>query len=170
MKKRNLLYIIVLILFFMSGCNNNDVVSNGEKIDTSKMLHKHCTREVTTDDDSEAELSYDIYYTDDNLNLLKSYEKIKSSKSDTLDEYEEAYKKVDEHYVDLQYYDIKMERKKDYLTHEIVINYDKINTNQLLDIEGTEYSIIEDGKAKVDKWLELSKKVGIKCHIVDEEE
>ena len=50
----------------------------------------------------------------------------------------------------------------------MVINYDKVDIARLLEIEGSEDNIIEDGVAKVDKWLTLAKRFGTKCELVED--
>ena len=44
-----------------------------------------------------------------------------------------------------------------------------LDIDTLLAIEGEEDNIIEDGKAKVDKWLTLAKKFGTKCTVVEDD-
>ena len=53
------------------------------------------------------------------------------------------------------------------VTRKTTINYDKINIKDLLDIEGEEDNIIENGEAKVEKWISLAKKFGTKCEEVE---
>ena len=172
--KRNKLVLIVLIcslVLVVSGCDNkNTIKSGGERVNVSKMQHKHCTRQgVGTG--IETSLSYDLYYTGEALNVLKSVEKVTSDSEDTLKSYEEAYQKIFSNYEGLKYYDAEVKRDDSSVTSTIVINYDKIDINKLLEIEGEEDNIIENGQAKVDKWLELSKKFGTECkEVVDNEE
>ena len=169
-KVSSILLILVVLLLFATGCEKKEVVdSNGEKVDVSKMVHKHCTRAGTATD-AEVSLNYDIYYTGDVLNVLKSEEKIISAKEDVLTTYEDAYKKIHSNYEGLDYYDAEVVRGDTAVTSTITINYDKIDIDALLAIEGEEDNIIENGQAKVDKWLELAKKFGTKCTEVKDEE
>ena len=169
MKKIIIGIILVLAIIGLTGCEKKEkVVISGEKVNTSKMLHKHCTREGDAGTGIEVELNYEIYYTGDILNLLESEEKIITASEEKLTEYENAYKKIHEHYKGLKYYDAEVTRTETTVTSKISINYDKINISRLLDIEGAEDNIIENGVAKVDKWLELAKKFGTKCELVEE--
>ena len=63
----------------------------------------------------------------------------------------------------------KVIRDDNSVTSNITINYDKIDIDQLLNIEGSKDNIVEDGKAKVDKWMSLAKKFGTKCKTIEEE-
>ena len=68
----------------------------------------------------------------------------------------------------MDYYDTKVTRGDTSVTRNAIINYDKIDIEKLLEIEGEEDNIIENGEAKVDKWLSLAKKFGTKCELVEE--
>ena len=169
MKKVSIFVLVLVSIFFLAGCEKQEVVeSNGEEINVTKMEHKHCTRTGTATG-ADVYLNYDIYYTGDILNILKSEEKIVSSSSETLTTYEEAYKKIHSNYEGLEYYDAEVVRGDTAVTSTITINYDKININSLIAIEGEEDNIFENGQAKVDKWLELAKKFGTKCEVVTDE-
>lgn len=169
MKKRSRLLILTIIcLLFVSGCSNeNEVVSNGKKVNTSKMQVMHCTRKASASSGIEVELNYELYYRGEDLNILHSTEKVISASDESLNLYEDAYKKIHKNYDGLEYYDAKVERGDTTVISDITINYEKIDINKLLKIEGEEDNIIENGKAKVDKWLTLAKKFGTKCE--DEE-
>ena len=162
----------MIFILGIVGCeeeNTNKVVSNGEKIDTTKMTHEHRTRLATAKDDMEVSLNYEVYYTGEILNLVQSEEKVTSNNSANLDEYETAYRKIKTYYEGLSYYDIEIIRESNSVTNKAMINYDKIDIGKLLDIEGEEDNIIENGVAKISKWKELAKKLGAKCTEVVEE-
>ena len=171
MKKSSLL----LLLFFLSlvvvtGCEKQETIeSDGEEINVTKMEHKHCTRAATATG-AEVKLNYDIYYTGDILNVLKSEEQVISSSPDVLTTYEDAYKKIQKNYEGLQYYDTNVVRGDTSVTNTIVINYDKVDIDTLIDIEGEEDNIFENKKPMVNKWLTLAKKFGTECEIVDDKE
>lgn len=171
MKKSSLLILILVCLLAITGCEKKEVVttSDGEEINVTKMHHQHCTRTGTAND-AEVNLNYDIYFTGDILNVLKSEEQVISSNPDVLTTYEDAYKKIHSNYDGLDYYDASVVRGDTAVTSTITIDYDKIDINDLLAIEGEEDNIIENGQAKVDKWLELAKKFGTKCTDVNDEE
>lgn len=171
MKKRSSILIILFIcLVLVTGCNDDDkVISNGKKVNTSKMQVMHCSRTGTAGTGMDVELKYDLYYTGDDLNILHSIEKVKSKKAENLDQYEEAYKKIHSNYEGLEYYDAKVERDETSVTSDITINYEKIDIAKLLEIEGEEDNIIKDGKAKVNEWVTLAKKFGAECEKETEE-
>jgi len=169
MKKLSI-FIILLLLLFVTGCEKEvkkEVVINGKSVNTSKMEHKYCTREGSIEGGS-VSLSYDIYYTGDTLNIIKSQEKVTIDDSSSLDTYEEAYKKVHSYYEGLEYYDTSVVRSNNTVTSTININYDEIDVDKLLAIEGEEDNIFTNKKPSVTKWLALGKKFGVKCELVEE--
>ena len=169
MKKISIILTLIIIVFIITGCEDkNSIVSNGQKVDTSNMEHKHCSRQATGGTGITTELTYELYYTGDRLNVLESSEKVVANKDEDLDTYEQAYEKINEYYKDLDYYDTEVIRGDTSVTRNTTINYDKINIKKLLEIEGSDDNIIEDGEAKVDLWLDLAKKFGTKCELVEE--
>ena len=167
MKKISII-VLILSLFIITGCDKEtEVKINGEKIDTSKMEHKHCTREATMTG-GEVSLNYDIYYIGDKLEILKSEEKVTSDSEETLNTYEEAYKKIHSNYEGIEYYDTKVERTDNSVTSYITINYAKIDADKLIAIEGEKDNVFENKKAKVSKWITLAKKFGTKCVLVED--
>ncbi len=170
--KKNKISILVLFLIcsvILTACGSNtQVISNGKKVNTTSMSHKHCVRSATADAGITVELEYDVYYTDDKLNLLQSTEKVVANKETDLDEYQKAYESINENYAGLEYYDTKVERKETSVIRTTVINYDKIDLNKLLEIEGKDDNVIENGEAKSELWFSLAKKFGAKCEEVEE--
>ena len=167
MKKISII-VLILSLFIITGCDKEkEVKVNGEKIDTSKMEHKHCIREATMTG-GEVNLDYDIYYIGDKLEILKSEEKVTSDSEETLNTYEEAYKKIHSNYEGIEYYDTKVERTDNSVTSYITINYAKIDADKLIAIEGEKDNVFENKKAKVSKWITLAKKFGTKCVLVED--
>ena len=161
--------VLLVVVLLITGCddNNNKVISNGKKVNTSKMEHKHCTGDGNMEN-GEVTLEYDIYYTDERLNIVKSVTTIKSDSSSVLDTYEKAYKDIYKNYEGLEYYDTSVERSDNGLVNTITINYDEIDIDKLISIEGEEDNIFENKVPKVKKWLELGKKFGTKCKLVEE--
>lgn len=172
MKKSKILFVLFLSILLVgcgSSSDNKDVViSNGDRVNTKKMEHKHCTRKGNAGTGVNVSLNYDIYYTGDLLNLLVSEEKVSSADDSVLTTYEDAYNGIKSHYSGLEYYDQEVTRGDTTVSNKITINYDKIDIDALIAIEGEEDNIFEKKVPKVDKWLELAKRFGTECEIVEE--
>lgn len=166
MKKISIIIVLFLVIL-LCGCESkdNEIIINNKPVNTSKMEHKHCTREATATG-AEVKLEYDIYYTGSTLNILKSQEKVISANEEILNIYEEAYKNVHSNYSGLDYYDTEVIRGDTTVTSNISINYDEIDIDKLIEIEGEEDNIFINKVPKVDKWLELAKKFGTTCELV----
>ncbi|MBR5369921.1 MAG: DUF1307 domain-containing protein [Bacilli bacterium] len=167
MRKICLIITLFFILFLLCGCDskNREVIIDGESINTSKMEHKHCTRNGSLQG-GEAKLEYDIYYTGDVLNLLKSREEIISADENILDTYEEAYKSIHANYRRLANYDTEIIRGDTTVTSIMNINYDSIDIDKLIEIEGEEDNIFVNKVPSVSKWLAFAKKLGTTCELV----
>lgn len=146
--------IVLVMVLLLAGCGSNSAVSSDGV--------KKCTRTGTVTNGS-TEMNYEVYYKGEDVVLLHSTEKIISDSSSVLDTYEEAYKSIFKQYEGLEYYDNKITRSSNSVTNEITINYEKIDMGKLLDIEGEENNVIENGKVKLDTWLSFAKKYGVTC-------
>ena len=94
MRKSSLLVLVLALLLLITGCEEKETLeTKDENINVGRMQHKHCTRGGNADN-ATVNLNYDLYYTGENLNALKSVEQIVSDNSDTLTTYENAYKKI----------------------------------------------------------------------------
>ncbi len=166
---KKILGILLICILFLVGCEKSEkVVIDGEEIDTKEMVHEHCTR-LGTLEGGEASLNYDIYYTGDKLNLIRSVEKIISSSDEILDGYENAFKSLHEHYKNIDNYETEVIRGDTTVTSTILINYDKIDIQALIDLEGEEDNIFENKEPKVSLWKEFAEKLGTSCEVVEEE-
>ena len=174
------LLFIFMVAFFIVGCSDDkkkdsttEFSSNQEDItdssnnrietDTENMKKLSCTRDADAGAGIDVNLSYEVYYQGEYIQILYSKEQVISDDQDVLDEYENAYRSIDKNYEGLKYYDTSIVRTEDSVTDETVINYGKIDIDKLLEIEGEEDNVIKDGKVKLDDWLEFTEPFGMKC-------
>lgn len=165
--------LILIVAILLVGCSNNktststssnDFINDVIKTeDTSNMQKLNCTREASAGAGIDVDLNYEVYYQGEYIKILHSMEQVTTENQETLDEYETAYKNIAKNYEGLKYYDQTVTRTNNKVNNDTVINYGKIDTNKLLEIEGEEDNIIKDGKVKLDDWLSFAKKFGTKC-------
>ena len=170
MKRISIIITLLLVCILLCGCEekeNKQVIVNNQVVNTASMKHKHCTREANVNG-GEGKFEYDIYYTGSILNVLKSKEEVISADDELLNTYEESYKKIHSYYEGLDYYDTSVVRGDTTVISTISINYDEIDINKLIDIEGEEDNIFENKIPKVNKWLSFAKKLGVKCELVED--
>ena len=174
--KKIIISLVVVLLFsfvFVTGCESNKeektdttADSSGKIEDVDDLNSKSgtllCTRNAVVDG-GEGEFNYTIKYKNGILLNISSLEKVKSDDSSVLQEYEDAYKKIDDYYVGIDHYVAKVVRDDNSVTHTIDIDYERINIQELIDLEGEEDNIFENKKPMLKKYLELAKKTGVTC-------
>ena len=149
---------VVVVLFFftlmMTGCE-----------DTSNYQVIKCTKQATLSDSSTtADLEYQIYYEGDYVKKTISTEMITSSNDNTLEEYKKSYENVFKKYEGIKYYDNTVTMSGNTVTSKTIINYDKVDSKKIIEIEGDDGNIFEDdGKVKLDTLLQVYKKYGSNC-------
>ncbi len=160
--------IVGCFLLFRLTMQKTNVKSHGGEQTDNSMVHEFCTRQGEGSN-IETELNYELYYTGDVLNVLISKEAVTSEDPAVLDQYEEAYKGIYSHYEGLDYYEPEVIREENTVTSLVVIDYDHIDIDQLIAIEGEKDNIFIDKVPSVSKWKELAKKFGTKCVVIEEE-
>ena len=172
MKKLFLGLLIIVLLLSVTACDKKETSKKTTKEDEPTVekktgqIHEHCTRTGSIDSDSSAEMIYEIYYTGDVLNLINSTERVTSTKSEVLDEYEAAYRKIHSYYADIDHYDTEVIRTNSSVASKMTIDYDKIDLAKLIALEGEADNIFENGKPMISKYKELAKKMGVTCEEV----
>ena len=135
-------------------------------VEDETQVHEHCTRTGVMEGGN-ADLSYEIYYTGKVLNRVESTEMVTSDDEEILDQYEGAYRAIHAHYEGLEYYDTSVIRTDNSVTSKITIDYDHIDIDELISIEGNDNNVFEDEVPKIAKWRALARKVGMKCSKVE---
>ena len=171
--KRIITSIIVLFigLLIVTGCEKEDnKQSSSGKIDsvddlTSESGTLNCTRQGYASGDIKPSFSYVVTYRGGELLTLRAIEKVSSESGTGLDEYYSAYLNIDEKYKGLDYYNSKVIKDDNSVTRDTTIDYEHVDIDKLLHIEGNEDNIIdENGKASLDMWLALAKRFGTVCN------
>ena len=165
MKRSSFIILLFAILFVLTGCDSTTNLD--DKYSTDGLNHISCSRDAeATDEDTDVEIMYDLYYDNNNyLKILKSVEKIKSSNEEVINKYKEAYETVYSVYNNMDYYDNNIVVKDDTVISTTNINYEKIDMDKLLEIEGKEDNVkVENGKIKLSDWKSFAKKYGTTCN------
>lgn len=181
-KKISLLLVILICCLFLCGCSEEKKESNVKTDITGTTTVKKtivpddfdmngtgklkCSTEASAGEGIDVDLNYEINYKKGNILNLKSIQKVISNDSASLDLYETSYANIAKGYKSLKYYDTNIVRDSNSVTYTIYIDYDKIDVDGLLSIEGAEDNIIKRGKAKLSLWLDLAGKMGTLCEEV----
>lgn len=176
MKKIISLLIVLVSCFFITGCGNEEVTEKTPVVNKNSILNSidkagsgklKCSREAFANEGIDVELTNEIEYENGYIMILHSIDKVISEDSAGLDQYEKAYRSIAKNYEGLKYYDITITRDSNSVTNDVVINYGKIDTKKLLDIEGEEDNVIVDGKVALETWVGFAEQFGTVCEKVE---
>ena len=180
MRKKINLIVIILLCLFVTGCkprkNFETKIESSSYADRQMIVPSDfnvngtgelmCRADATGPENSTVDIAYNIIYKNGNIKSLQSLNRIKTIDKEVLDTYYNSYVGIAKNYNGLKYYETLVEREDDSVSYNIFIDYDKIDVDKLLEIEGKEDNIIVNGKANLDEWLHFAEKFGILCEEV----
>ena len=136
--KRKYLFLAVtmLVVFLVTGCSSSE-----EKTMT-------CTRTMNQSG-MKTNLNYKVTYSGDYVNRVQSEESIETSDTTTLNTYKEQIEKIYTPYKDIKYYTYNVTIDGNKLVSTVDINYAKIDTKKLIEIDSANSQLINDGKVKL---------------------
>lgn len=164
--------VIFFLLIISCACTSVDqrseIVANKidpSSYDTTDFDYITCSRDTETTQGEEITMKYEVYYDKNKVvQVLKSYEKVESSDSSILSQYEKAYQTIYSSYQNLDYYENEITTTGRSVTSITYINYGKVNMKKLMEIEGSEDNVkVTNGKIKLADWKSFAKKYGTVC-------
>lgn len=151
MKKKYLfLAVTILVVFLVTGCS-----SSKEKTMT-------CTRTMNQSG-MKTNLNYKVTYSGDYVNRVQSEESIETSDTTTLNSYKEQIENIYKPYKDIEYYTYNVTIDNNKLVSTVDINYAKIDTSKLIEIDSSNSQLINDGKVKLSSVKSLYEQLGATC-------
>lgn len=150
--KRKYLFLAVtmLVVFLVTGCSSSE-----EKTMT-------CTRTMNQSG-MKTNLNYKVTYSGDYVNRVQSEESIETSDTTTLNTYKEQIEKIYTPYKDIKYYAYNVTIDGNKLVSTVDINYAKIDTKKLIEIDSANSQLINDGKVKLSSVKSLYEQLGATC-------
>ncbi len=150
--KRKYLFLAVtmLVVFLVTGCSSSE-----EKTMT-------CTRTMNQSG-MKTNLNYKVTYSGDYVNRVQSEESIETSDTTTLNTYKEQIENVYAPYKDIKYYTYNVTVDGNKLVSTVDINYAKIDTKKLIEIDSSNSQLINDGKVKLSSVKSLYEQLGATC-------
>ena len=150
--KRKYLFLAVtmLVVFLVTGCSSSE-----EKTMT-------CTRTMNQSG-IKTNLNYKVTYSGDYVNRVQSEESIETSDTTTLNTYKEQIENVYTPYKDVEYYTYNVTVNGNKLVSTVDINYAKIDTKKLIEIDSANSQLINDGKVKLSSVKSLYEQLGATC-------
>ena len=153
MKKRYLLLAVIIpIIFLVTGCTS---LKNIEKSMT-------CSRSMNHND-MRTNLNYKVFYKNNYVTRVKSEESIETSSTSTLNTYKEQIEKIYSPYKDVKFYQYNVTINDNKLVSTVDINYEKIDTKKLIEIDSANSQLIKNGKVKLSDVRSLYEQLGATC-------
>lgn len=170
--------IVVVLLLLVTGCGKKDNIDIVNMDGTTSKRSENplyninvngsgtlnCTRSANAYSGLTASFNYAVTYKKGIITFIHSIEKVKGESTSGLDEYEAAYNKIKDKYSDIEYYDITVTRDNNSVIYDSNINYEKVDMNKILKLEGNENNIYNSSnKMELKKWYSFVKKMGTTC-------
>ncbi len=150
--KRKYLFLAVtmLVVFLVTGCSSSE-----EETMT-------CTRTMNQSG-MKTNLNYKVTYSGDYVNRVQSEESIETDDTTTLNTYKEQIENIYKPYKDIEYYTYNVTIDGNKLVSTVDINYAKIDTDKLLEIDSANSQLINNGKVKLSSVKSLYEQLGATC-------
>ena len=150
MKTVKVLLIGIVCIIGLTGCNS----------DSKETLT--CTR-TQNQNNIKTSLKYTINYKDSYVTKVKSVETVETSDLDILNSYKEEIENLYSPYDNIDYYEYNVVINDHKLTSTVNINYEKVDTDRLLEIDSSNGQLIKDGKIKINDIKEVYENLGAIC-------
>ena len=151
MKKRlKFLVGFAFLVLLVTGCDNNSIQT------------MTCTRTMNQNN-IQTSLKYVVNYHGNYVTRVKSVETIETDNFNILDTYKEQVETIYNSYKDVKYYEYNVEIVDNKLISTVDINYEKIDTDKLLEIDSSNGQLIKDGKIAVADIKTVYENLGAIC-------
>ena len=117
----------------------------------------------TSSNGMEINLKYTVDYIGNYVTNVSSEEKITSSNESLLETYKTQIENMYSIYKDIEYYNYKVQIDGNTLISTTDINYNKIDTDKMIEIDSNNSSLIKNGKININDIENLYNQVGASC-------
>lgn len=107
--------------------------------------------------------SYIVNYEDDYVISIKSIEKFTSDDLTALDLLKKQIEEKYLPYKNLEYYDYNIEIEGNTVISTVNIDYSKIDTDKMIEIDASNSQVIKDGKIRLSTIEKMYKSIGVNC-------
>lgn len=152
MKKKVLLSLVLVAILFVTGCGGKE---------ESKTLT--CTRKATVTTGVDMDLTYKVTYKGDYVQLVETEEKVIADNKTYLETYKTTVENLYAPYKDVEHYEYDVNVDGKTLTSKTKINYEKIDTKKLIEIDSANSALIKDGKIKLTDIRSVYEGMGASC-------
>ncbi len=146
---------ILLPIFLIATCLFTGCGAKEEKTMT-------CTRTLNQSG-IKMDFNYKVNYKGDYVTTISIIEKVISDDEELLETYKEQVEAIYEPYDGIKYYDYSVEIEDDTLISKLDIDYSKIDTDKIIEIDSANKQMIKDGKVKLSDVESVYTQVGLSC-------
>ena len=151
MKNKIILFSIVgIFIIMLTGCGK----------ETNNVMT--CTRNMNQNN-IKTNLKYTVSYENNYVTRVKTIETIETDSEDILDSYKTQIESLYSPYKGIDFYEYNVEVENNKLTSTVDINYEKVDTDKLLEIDSANGALIKDGKISVDDIKSVYESLGATC-------
>lgn len=150
MKKKFLISSLLLVMLFVTGCGK----------ETQKTME--CTRTGKGENYS-FEYDYKVDYTGKYVDVINITEKIMSEDTEYLETVKETVESMYSPFKDIKYHSYDVEVSDNTLTSHRYIDYEHIDTNEMLKVDSAFAAIIKNGKVAIDDVKTVYTALGLTC-------
>ena len=148
---KNTILLGIILLIFVTGCG------------TTKEEKMVCTWTATMNG-MELDFRYEVYYQGNNVNKVKTREKVKSESDVTLKNLESQAKTLYSNFDKIKNYNYSVTIEDNTLISTTNINYQKINIDELLKIDSSINQLLNDNnKIDLEKITKVYEQTGATC-------
>ena len=151
MKMKKKLAIIPFLLIVLTGCGRNNLTV------------LTCTNLVEVNENTRLSTEFMIFAEGDEVVKLTSTETIKTEDSDLLAKYRQALEEISAIYNQVPFFENSMFENDGLLTIITMVNYRKINFEDLIRINPNNESLVENGRVSLRLLRELYDSTGAVC-------
>ena len=167
MKKKFLIILVLVFGLFLTGCgeqNNLKEETTNQEENQDEVEKMSCVLQTTVSEGLSIESTYNVEHDGKYVSLVETVEKITSSNEEYLDAYKTQIEELYEPFKDVKYYDYDVNISGDTLTSTVRINYAKIDTEKMLEIDSSLEELIKNGRIAVQDIKKLYEQIGAVCH------
>lgn len=148
--KKSLIIIILLLTILISGCEKK----SGELT---------CTSTTNPNETITLDSKYVVTYKDGYVTKLKTTETIEAKEVSDLETYKEALELAYSDYNNIDYYSNTITIEDNKLVSSTVIDYEKVDTDKLIEIDSNNGTLIKDGKISLQDIKDMYTGNGCTC-------
>lgn len=161
---------LLTFVFLVTGCTSSLDSDSGKVGNNSNPLTQDdilrtmtCTGHSAVSDGVESEMVYQLSYRGLYVEQIHTREKFTSENMTYLSTYRQYVEEGYQPYSDLDYYDYHVTLNQNELVISVDIDYTKVDTKKMLQIDPENDLIIQDGKVLVSTMKTLYESVGVVC-------